>query len=65
MTEPARLAGKRALVTGGLDILASNAGVEHFGVLESGEIAAVAGFLLSPEASYLTGATIDASGGWM
>ena len=29
------------------------------------EIAAVAGFLLSPDASYLTGATIDASGGWM
>jgi NAD(P)-dependent dehydrogenase (short-subunit alcohol dehydrogenase family) len=29
------------------------------------EIAAVAVFLLSPDASYLTGATIDASGGWM
>jgi NAD(P)-dependent dehydrogenase (short-subunit alcohol dehydrogenase family) len=29
------------------------------------EIAAVAAFLLSPDASYLTGATIDASGGWM
>jgi NAD(P)-dependent dehydrogenase (short-subunit alcohol dehydrogenase family) len=29
------------------------------------EIAAVATFLLSPEASYLTGATIDASGGYM
>jgi NAD(P)-dependent dehydrogenase (short-subunit alcohol dehydrogenase family) len=27
------------------------------------EIAAVAAFLLSPDASYLTGATIDASGG--
>jgi 3-oxoacyl-[acyl-carrier protein] reductase len=32
---------------------------------EPGEIAAIAAFLLSPEASYLTGATIDASGGWM
>ena len=29
------------------------------------EIAAVAAFLLSPDASYVTGATIDASGGWM
>ena len=29
------------------------------------EIAAVAAFLLSPDASYLAGATIDASGGWM
>jgi 3-oxoacyl-[acyl-carrier protein] reductase len=29
------------------------------------EIAAVTAFLLSPDASYLTGATIDASGGWM
>jgi NAD(P)-dependent dehydrogenase (short-subunit alcohol dehydrogenase family) len=29
------------------------------------EIAAVAAFLLSPGASYLTGATVDASGGWM
>ena len=29
------------------------------------EIAAIAAFLLSPDASYLTGATIDASGGWM
>ena len=28
------------------------------------EIAAVAVFLLSPDASYLTGATIEASGGW-
>jgi 3-oxoacyl-[acyl-carrier protein] reductase len=32
---------------------------------EPDEIAAVATFLLSPDASYLTGATIDASGGWM
>lgn len=29
------------------------------------EIAAVAAFLLSADASYLTGATVDASGGWM
>jgi 3-oxoacyl-[acyl-carrier protein] reductase len=29
------------------------------------EIAAVVAFLLSPDASYLTGATIDASGGRM
>jgi len=29
------------------------------------EIAVVAAFLLSPDASYVTGATIDASGGWM
>ncbi|HZE16261.1 MAG TPA: SDR family oxidoreductase, partial [Mycobacterium sp.] len=29
------------------------------------EIAAIAAFLLSPDASYVTGATIDASGGWM
>jgi 3-oxoacyl-[acyl-carrier protein] reductase len=28
------------------------------------EIAAVAAFLLSPDASYITGATVDASGGW-
>jgi NAD(P)-dependent dehydrogenase (short-subunit alcohol dehydrogenase family) len=32
---------------------------------EPAEIAAVAAFLLSPDASYLTGATIDASGGWI
>ena len=32
---------------------------------EPDEIAAVAVFLLSPDASYVTGATIDASGGWM
>jgi 3-oxoacyl-[acyl-carrier protein] reductase len=32
---------------------------------EPDEIAAVAAFLLSPDASYLTGATVDASGGWM
>jgi 3-oxoacyl-[acyl-carrier protein] reductase len=31
---------------------------------EPDEIAAVAAFLLSPDASYITGATIDASGGW-
>ena len=97
---------------GGLELLASNAGVEHFGALESiteadfdrvfrinvagqlfasqaavaamrsggrillrsmipigrvaepDEIAAVAAFLLSPDASYVTGATIEASGGW-
>jgi len=29
---------------------------------EPDEIAAVAAFLLSPDASYLTGATVDASG---
>lgn len=32
---------------------------------EPDEIAAVAAFLLSPDASYLTGATIDASGGYI
>jgi 3-oxoacyl-[acyl-carrier protein] reductase len=32
---------------------------------EPDEIAAVAAFLLSPDASYVTGATMDASGGWM
>jgi 3-oxoacyl-[acyl-carrier protein] reductase len=32
---------------------------------EPGEIAAIAAFLLSPDASYLTGSTIDASGGRM
>jgi 3-oxoacyl-[acyl-carrier protein] reductase len=32
---------------------------------EPAEIAAVAAFLLSPDASYLTGATIDAAGGWI
>jgi 3-oxoacyl-[acyl-carrier protein] reductase len=31
---------------------------------EPDEIAAVAAFLLSPDASYVTGATIEASGGW-
>ncbi len=31
---------------------------------EPDEIAAVAAFLLSSDASYLTGATLDASGGW-
>jgi 3-oxoacyl-[acyl-carrier protein] reductase/tetrahydroxynaphthalene reductase len=29
------------------------------------EIAAVVAFLLSPDASYLTGSTLDASGGWL
>ncbi len=29
------------------------------------EIAVVAAFLLSPDASYITGATIDAAGGWI
>jgi 3-oxoacyl-[acyl-carrier protein] reductase len=32
---------------------------------EPDEIASVAAFLLSSDASYLTGATVDASGGWM
>jgi NAD(P)-dependent dehydrogenase (short-subunit alcohol dehydrogenase family) len=32
---------------------------------EPDEIAAIAVFLLSPDASYVTGATTDASGGWM
>lgn len=32
---------------------------------EPAEIAAVAAFLLSKDASYITGATIDASGGWI
>ncbi|MHA7653735.1 SDR family NAD(P)-dependent oxidoreductase [Mycobacterium sp. ML4] len=32
---------------------------------EPAEVAAVVAFLLSPDASYLTGATIDASGGWI
>jgi NAD(P)-dependent dehydrogenase (short-subunit alcohol dehydrogenase family) len=32
---------------------------------EPAEIAAVVAFLLSPEASYITGATIDAAGGWI
>ncbi len=32
---------------------------------EPDEIAAAVAFLLSPDASYLTGATLDASGGWM
>jgi len=32
---------------------------------EPDEIAAVAAFLLSPDASYITGATIDAAGGWI
>ncbi len=35
------------------------------GCAEPDEIAAIAAFLLSPDASYLTGATVDASGGWM
>lgn len=32
---------------------------------EPAEIAAIAAFLVSPDASYVTGATMDASGGWM
>ena len=32
---------------------------------EPDEIAAVVAFLLSPDASYLTGTTIDAGGGWI
>ncbi|MCV7419930.1 SDR family oxidoreductase [Mycobacterium yunnanensis] len=32
---------------------------------EPAEIAAIAAFLLSDDASYVTGATMDASGGWM
>jgi 3-oxoacyl-[acyl-carrier protein] reductase len=34
-------------------------------VAEPSEIAAAAAFLLSPDASYLTGATLDVAGGWM
>jgi NAD(P)-dependent dehydrogenase (short-subunit alcohol dehydrogenase family) len=32
---------------------------------EPEEIAAAVAFLLSPDASYLTGSTLDASGGWI
>jgi 3-oxoacyl-[acyl-carrier protein] reductase len=32
---------------------------------EPAEIAAAAAFLLSPDASYITGSTLDAAGGWM
>ena len=32
---------------------------------EPDEIASVASFLLSEDASYITGATIDAAGGWI
>jgi len=32
---------------------------------EPAEIATIAAFLLSSDASYITGATMDASGGWM
>jgi 3-oxoacyl-[acyl-carrier protein] reductase len=54
---------------GGLDLLVSNAGVEHsmsaLGRLaQPAEIAAVVAFLLSSDASYITGTTIEADGGW-
>ncbi|MEU6584375.1 SDR family oxidoreductase [Nocardia sp. NPDC046763] len=51
------------------------AGLDRAAVLESKnalrrwaephEIAAVVAFLLSQDASYLTGATLDAAGGWI
>lgn len=31
---------------------------------EAGETAAVVAFLLSTDASYITGTTVDAAGGW-
>jgi hypothetical protein len=64
-----RLAGQRALVTGGGRGVAPEAILKSVYALgrraEPGEIAAIAAFLLSPDASYLAGATIDASGGRM
>ncbi|MDR3658199.1 MAG: SDR family oxidoreductase, partial [Mycobacterium sp.] len=32
---------------------------------EPDEIASVVAFLLSPDACYITGATLDAAGGWI
>lgn len=46
-----------AAVTGSMNALGRLA--------EPTEIAAVAAFLLSPDATYITGATLDASGGWI
>jgi 3-oxoacyl-[acyl-carrier protein] reductase len=71
MAEPARLVGKRALVTATdmaaeVGALYTPPALRGIGRLaEPDEIAAAAAFLLAPDASYLTGATLDASGGWM
>ena len=35
------------------------------GMAKPDEIASIAAFLLAPDASYVTGATVDASSGWM
>jgi 3-oxoacyl-[acyl-carrier protein] reductase len=49
--------------------LPANAAISSMNALgrlaEPAEIAAVVAFLLSSEASYLTGTTIDVSGGWI
>jgi 3-oxoacyl-[acyl-carrier protein] reductase len=49
-----------------LPVSAAIASMNALGRLaEPAEIAAVVAFLLSPDASYVTGATIDAGGGWI
>ncbi|MGO9251706.1 MAG: SDR family oxidoreductase [Mycobacterium sp.] len=76
MTTAGRLAVSGALVTGGnrgiavhLHTLypASKAAVSAMvgRLAEPDEIASVVAFLLSPDACYITGATLDAAGGWI
>jgi 3-oxoacyl-[acyl-carrier protein] reductase len=50
----------------GVDPATLTASMNALGRLaEPDEIAAIVAFLLSPDASYLTGSTIDAAGGWI
>jgi len=61
MTQGLRLKGRRPLVTGGSRGI--GAAIALGRLAEPDEIASAAAFLLSSDAAYVTGSTLDASGG--